>query len=162
MNLIWTKVFEQTPIQWLNDPVGTFAACVVTNVWLGFPFMMVVALGGLQSIPRELYEAAMIDGASAWQRFKTITLPMLVPVSRQRLCSVLSGLLIKLILSGLFPMAVNLRTRLIFLFHLSIARRSISSLRICRSRLNRYFCIVSNLFDSFHAPRKNENGGSGC
>ncbi len=80
VNLILTKVFAQTPIQWLNDPVGTFAACIVTNVWLGFPFMMVVALGGLQSIPKELYEAAMIDGASAWQRFRTITLPMLVPV----------------------------------------------------------------------------------
>ena len=80
VNLILTKVFAQTPIQWLNDPVGTFAACIITNVWLGFPFMMVVALGGLQSIPRELYEAAMIDGASAWQRFRTITLPMLVPV----------------------------------------------------------------------------------
>ena len=80
VNLILTKVFSQSPIQWLNDPIGTFAACVITNVWLGFPFMMVVALGGLQSIPRELYEAAMIDGASSWQRFKTITLPMLVPV----------------------------------------------------------------------------------
>ncbi len=80
VNLILTKVFAQSPIQWLNDPVGTFAACVITNIWLGFPFMMVVALGGLQSIPKELYEAAMIDGASAWQRFKTITLPMLVPV----------------------------------------------------------------------------------
>jgi arabinogalactan oligomer/maltooligosaccharide transport system permease protein len=80
VNLILTKVFAQTPIQWLNDPVGTFAACIITNVWLGFPFMMVVALGGLQSIPRELYEAAMIDGATAWQRFRTITLPMLVPV----------------------------------------------------------------------------------
>ncbi|NUO20060.1 sugar ABC transporter permease [bacterium] len=80
VNLILTKVFAQTPIQWLNDPIGTFAACVITNVWLGFPFMMVVALGGLQSIPKELYEAAMIDGASAWQRFRTITLPMLVPV----------------------------------------------------------------------------------
>ena len=80
VNLILTKVLNQTPIQWLNDPIGTFAACVITNVWLGFPFMMVVALGGLQSIPKELYEAAMIDGASAWQRFKTITLPMLVPV----------------------------------------------------------------------------------
>lgn len=80
VNLILTKVFAQSPIQWLNDPFGTFAACVITNVWLGFPFMMVVALGGLQSIPKELYEAAMIDGASSWQRFKTITLPMLVPV----------------------------------------------------------------------------------
>jgi arabinogalactan oligomer / maltooligosaccharide transport system permease protein len=80
VNLILTKVFAQSPIQWLNDPIGTFAACIITNVWLGFPFMMVVALGGLQSIPKELYEAAMIDGASSWQRFKTITLPMLVPV----------------------------------------------------------------------------------
>lgn len=80
VNLILSKVFLQTPIQWLNDPVGTFAACIVTNVWLGFPFMMVVALGGLQSIPHELYEAAIIDGASAWQRFKTVTLPMLKPV----------------------------------------------------------------------------------
>jgi arabinogalactan oligomer / maltooligosaccharide transport system permease protein len=80
VNLILNKVFHETPIQWLNDPLGTFAACVVTNVWLGFPFMMVVALGALQSIPKELYEAAMIDGASSWQRFKTVTLPMLVPV----------------------------------------------------------------------------------
>lgn len=80
VNLILTKVFHETPIQWLNDPIGTFTACVVTNVWLGFPFMMVVALGALQSIPKELYEAAMIDGATAWQRFKTVTLPMLVPV----------------------------------------------------------------------------------
>ena len=80
VNLILNKVFHQTPIQWLNDPLGTFAACIVTNVWLGFPFMMVVALGALQSIPQELYEAARMDGANAWQRFKTVTLPMLKPV----------------------------------------------------------------------------------
>jgi arabinogalactan oligomer/maltooligosaccharide transport system permease protein len=80
VNLLLTKIFHQTPIQWLNDPVGTFAACIITNVWLGFPFMMVVALGALQSIPRDLYEAAMIDGASAWQRFRTVTLPGMIPV----------------------------------------------------------------------------------
>jgi arabinogalactan oligomer / maltooligosaccharide transport system permease protein len=80
VNLILLKVFHQTPIQWLNDPVGTFAACIITNVWLGFPFMMVVALGGLQSIPHELYEAAIMDGAGPWQRFRTVTLPMLKPV----------------------------------------------------------------------------------
>jgi arabinogalactan oligomer / maltooligosaccharide transport system permease protein len=80
INLIVAKVFHQTPVQWLNDPVGTFIACIATNVWLGFPFMMIVALGGLQSIPHELYEAATIDGANAWQRFKSVTLPMLVPV----------------------------------------------------------------------------------
>ncbi len=80
VNLIWSKVFAQDPVQWLNDPVGTFAACIVTNVWLGFPFMMTVALGGLQSIPEELYEAARMDGASAWQRFWHVTLPSLRPV----------------------------------------------------------------------------------
>jgi len=80
VNLILAKVLHQTPIQWLNDPVGTFAACIMTNVWLGFPFMMIVALGGLQSIPHDLYEAATMDGANAWQRFKTVTLPMLKPV----------------------------------------------------------------------------------
>jgi arabinogalactan oligomer/maltooligosaccharide transport system permease protein len=80
VNLILTKAFHQTPIQWLNDPIGTFAACIITNVWLGFPFMMVVALGALQSIPKELYEAADIDGASAWRKLWTITLPLIRPV----------------------------------------------------------------------------------
>ncbi len=55
-------------------------ACILTNVWLGFPFMMVIALGGLQSIPQELYEAAEVDGASPFQRLRKITLPMLKPV----------------------------------------------------------------------------------
>lgn len=56
-----------------------FAANVATNVWLGFPFMMVVVLGGLAAIPRDLYEAASLDGATAWQRFKLITWPLLRP-----------------------------------------------------------------------------------
>jgi arabinogalactan oligomer/maltooligosaccharide transport system permease protein len=56
-----------------------FVANLVTNTWLGFPFMMVVSLGALQSIPKELYEAASIDGATRWQQFKTITLPLLKP-----------------------------------------------------------------------------------
>ncbi len=80
VNLILTKAFHQTPIQWLNDPIGTFAACIITNVWLGFPFMMVVALGALQSIPKELYEAADIDGAGAWKKLRIITLPLIRPV----------------------------------------------------------------------------------
>jgi arabinogalactan oligomer/maltooligosaccharide transport system permease protein len=52
----------------------------MTNVWLGIPFMMVVILGGLQSISQEYYEAAEIDGASKWQQFRHITLPLLRPV----------------------------------------------------------------------------------
>lgn len=65
---------------WLADPFWNFVAMIITNVWLGIPFMMVILLGGLQSIPLELYEAARIDGASAWQSFRTITLPLLRPV----------------------------------------------------------------------------------
>jgi arabinogalactan oligomer/maltooligosaccharide transport system permease protein len=65
---------------WLSDPFWNFAAMIITNVWLGIPFMMVILLGGLQSIPGELYEAADMDGASAWQSFRNITLPMLRPV----------------------------------------------------------------------------------
>jgi arabinogalactan oligomer/maltooligosaccharide transport system permease protein len=54
---------------------------VVTNIWLGVPFMMVALLGGMQTIPAELHEAATIDGASAWQRFVNVTMPGLRSVS---------------------------------------------------------------------------------
>jgi arabinogalactan oligomer/maltooligosaccharide transport system permease protein len=68
------------PVNWLGQAGPAFAACIIANVWLGFPFMMVIALGGLQGIPAELYEAARIDRASRWQQFRLITLPMLRPV----------------------------------------------------------------------------------
>jgi len=68
------------PVNWLGDVWHAFEACIVANVWLGFPFMMVIALGGMQGIPQELYEAARIDRASRWQQFWHITLPLLKPV----------------------------------------------------------------------------------
>jgi arabinogalactan oligomer/maltooligosaccharide transport system permease protein len=68
------------PVNWLGDVTHAFQACIVANVWLGFPFMMVIALGGMQGIPHELYEAARIDRASRWQQFRHITLPLLKPV----------------------------------------------------------------------------------
>jgi arabinogalactan oligomer/maltooligosaccharide transport system permease protein len=68
------------PVNWLGDVTHAFQACIVTNVWLGFPFMMVIALGGMQGIPQELYEAARIDRASRWQQFRHVTLPLLKPV----------------------------------------------------------------------------------
>jgi arabinogalactan oligomer / maltooligosaccharide transport system permease protein len=68
------------PVNWLGEPLRAFQACIIANVWLGFPFMMVIALGGMQGIPGELYEAARIDRASRWQQFWHITLPMLKPV----------------------------------------------------------------------------------
>ena len=79
VNLLMGNIFGfQVP--WLSTEWGAFAACLITNVWLGFPFMMIIALGGLQSIPKSLYEAADIDGASRWMQFKNITIPLLKPV----------------------------------------------------------------------------------
>jgi arabinogalactan oligomer/maltooligosaccharide transport system permease protein len=67
------------PVSWFSSFWTSFAANVTTNTWLGFPFMMVTALGALQAIPRELHDAAAVDGASAWQRFRHVTLPLLKP-----------------------------------------------------------------------------------
>jgi len=66
-------------VSWFSSWATAFSTNVITNTWLGFPFMMVVALGALESIPRELYEAAAVDGARPWQRFWHITLPHLRP-----------------------------------------------------------------------------------
>ncbi|MFA6584127.1 MAG: sugar ABC transporter permease [Elusimicrobiaceae bacterium] len=66
------------PVQWLSH--HAFMTCTIINVWLGIPFMMVTILGGLQSIPQSYYDAASIDGASSWQKFKNITVPLLRPV----------------------------------------------------------------------------------
>ena len=81
INLMLTQWlgFEQG-INWLGDENLAFLSCIITNVWLGFPFMMVIALGGMQGIPSELYEAARIDRISRWKQFWHITLPMLRPV----------------------------------------------------------------------------------
>jgi arabinogalactan oligomer/maltooligosaccharide transport system permease protein len=80
INLIITKYLNLPAVEWLKSPTEAFLACILTNVWLGFPFMMVVALGALQSIPHELYEAADIDGASWFHKLKNITIPLIRPV----------------------------------------------------------------------------------
>ena len=74
--LVWLGA---EPVSWFSQWSTAFAANLATNVWLGFPFMMVVTLGALQAIPRDLEEAAEVDGATAWQRFRHITLPLLRP-----------------------------------------------------------------------------------
>lgn len=72
-------LFGVYPIPWLLDPMWAKAGILLVNVWLGFPFMMVAALGVLSTIPDELYEAARIDGASPLQALRAITLPLLYP-----------------------------------------------------------------------------------
>lgn len=80
INVILRKL-SVSPVPWLSDSLWTFVAVTVTNVWLGIPFMMVSLLAGLQTIPGDLYEAAEIDGCTRWQMLRTITLPLLRPVS---------------------------------------------------------------------------------
>jgi arabinogalactan oligomer/maltooligosaccharide transport system permease protein len=67
------------PVSWFSHFSTAFAANVATNVWLGFPFMMVVVMGALTSIPKDVLEAAEVDGATNWQRFRLVTLPLLRP-----------------------------------------------------------------------------------
>lgn len=68
-------------IPWMTDPFWARCGIIIVNIWLGFPYMMNVCLGGLQSISAEYYEAARIDGASRFQCFKKITLPMVTRLS---------------------------------------------------------------------------------
>lgn len=68
------------PISWLGDNTFAFIAVVLVSIWKGYPLIMLMMLAGLQSIPKDLYEASKIDGASRWQEFKYITIPGLKPV----------------------------------------------------------------------------------
>ena len=67
------------PINWLGDPHWALPAIILFAVWKNFGYNMVIFLAALQSIPADLYEAARLDGASVWQEFRRITLPMLRP-----------------------------------------------------------------------------------
>jgi arabinogalactan oligomer/maltooligosaccharide transport system permease protein len=73
------QLFGGHPVAWFDRTLTSFLVMLTTNGWLSFPFMMVISLGALQSIPADLYEAARVDGASRWQQFKSITLPSLRP-----------------------------------------------------------------------------------
>jgi len=91
--LIWKALFHQQfgainqaiqmfggePVAWFDGVFSSFITGLATNGWLSFPFMMVVILGGLQSISADMYEAATVEGATPWQQFKSITLPLLKP-----------------------------------------------------------------------------------
>ncbi len=67
-------------IEWKSDPFWNFVSMNIVNIWLGIPFMMVILLGGLQSISQTYYEAAEVDGATRWNKFRHITLPLIQPV----------------------------------------------------------------------------------
>jgi arabinogalactan oligomer/maltooligosaccharide transport system permease protein len=80
INFLGININIDNPPQWQSDPNYAFLMVCIINIWLGIPFMMVSILGGLQSISKEFYEAAEIDGANGWQQFRNITLPLIQPV----------------------------------------------------------------------------------
>lgn len=78
VNDILQGLFGIGRIPWLQDPFWARVALFLVNLWLGYPYMMIVTLGALQSIPSELYEAALVDGARPWDVVRTVTLPLLM------------------------------------------------------------------------------------
>jgi multiple sugar transport system permease protein len=95
MALAWTWIFNdqygvvndllhrtglvQADINWLGEPSLAMAAVIAADIWKTTPFISIILLAGLQSIPTDLYEAHAIDGATSWQSFRRITLPLLAP-----------------------------------------------------------------------------------
>ena len=77
---IHTGLINPPGPNWLGMPGYAMTAVIAVNVWRGLPFFAIIVLAGLVSIPREYYEAAEVDGASSWGRFRHVTLPLLKPV----------------------------------------------------------------------------------
>ena len=79
----WKWMFDPTfsVLNWLGDPVMAMVSVIIVNVWRGVPFYAISLLAGLQTISPELHEAAAIDGARAWSRFRHVTWPLLLPVT---------------------------------------------------------------------------------
>ena len=77
INRFLENFVEQAP-RWTTEPIWAQAAILIVNLWLGYPYFMLITSGALQSIPSDIYEAASIDGATGWQSFRHITLPLLL------------------------------------------------------------------------------------
>ena len=74
------SMFELGPYMYLGNPTLALSSVIFVNIWRGLPFFIITILAGLMAIPDHLYEAAEIDGASTWKKFRSITLPLLRPV----------------------------------------------------------------------------------
>jgi multiple sugar transport system permease protein len=79
------------PVDWLGDPHWAMPTIILFAVWKNFGYNMIILLAGLQAVPAELYEAARIDGASAWRQFRHVTLPMLGPTLQMVAILTVSG-----------------------------------------------------------------------
>jgi multiple sugar transport system permease protein len=72
--------WRETYIDFLGEPWNARFSLIAANIWRGIPFVAICLLAGLQTISPSLYEAAMLDGATSWQRFRHVTVPMLMPI----------------------------------------------------------------------------------
>jgi multiple sugar transport system permease protein len=79
--VLWHLGLIKGRINWLGDPGLAMFSVIIVNVWRGVPFYAISLLAGLQTISPELHEAAAIDGARAWARFRHVTWPLLLPVT---------------------------------------------------------------------------------
>jgi multiple sugar transport system permease protein len=80
LNYLLTRLgIVEAPIGWLSDPEFSLYSVTIANIWLGIPFNMIFITVGLLAIPSDLYEAARVDGANAWNRFRFVTLPAMIP-----------------------------------------------------------------------------------
>jgi ABC-type sugar transport system permease subunit len=88
--IAWYNIFEPTngwislllhkPFEWQHSPTATLLVLLTAALWMGWPLMMLASLAGLKMIPPDVYDAAEVDGASGWTRFRAITWPLLLPV----------------------------------------------------------------------------------
>ncbi len=76
----WGFLGKDQFINWLGEPLLAQASVIFANIWRGIPFIAITLLAGLQTVSPSLYEAATLDGASAWQRFSFVTYPLLTPI----------------------------------------------------------------------------------
>jgi len=72
--------FQHLTTAWLSNPKTALTCVAIVHAWKGFGWGFIILLAGLQTIPRELYEAARVDGANSWQVFKVVTVPLMIPV----------------------------------------------------------------------------------
>jgi multiple sugar transport system permease protein len=80
LNYAMVNFLSRSPVGWLTDRNTVIISLIVVDVWMWTPFMMLISLAGLSAVPKYLYEAAAVDRANAWFRFRHITLPMVMPL----------------------------------------------------------------------------------
>jgi multiple sugar transport system permease protein len=78
--LLWFLNINKNNVEWFSSTTTALHAVTFVNIWAGYPFYMVSLLAGLQGIPETLYEAATIDGANELRKFRSITIPQLMPI----------------------------------------------------------------------------------